>query len=370
MHPPDSNLLADVRLAMARGIGPRLHAQLIAAFGSSDGALRATDRQLLELNGLGPKLLSQLRSVPPLEDVEVELRLAARHGITLRSLRDDTYPAPLREIADPPQILYVRGELLPEDTLAVAIVGTRHASGYGLEHAEQLANGLARAGVTVVSGLARGIDAAAHRGAIAAGGRTIAVIAGGLLEVTPPENRDLAEQITAAGCLLSEMPPRTPPGPGAYPRRNRLVSGLSMGVVVIEADDKSGALITARHAGEQGRDVFALPGNVTNRGSRGCHRLIQDGARLITGVDDILSELTYPAAPVPRLDGRELRHVAELNLNDLERAILDAIAPSPTAIDQIVVQTELPVHRVLSTISVLEIKRLIRRYSGTQVVRV
>ncbi len=370
MNPPNPDLLADVRLAMARGIGPRLHAQLIEEFGSSAAALRATDRQLLQINGFGPKLLDQLRAAPPLADVEVELRLAARHGITLRTLRDDTYPPALREIADPPQILYLRGELRPDDALAVAIVGTRRASGYGLEQTEQLAQGLARAGVTVVSGLARGIDAAAHRGALAAGGRTIAVIAGGLLNVTPPENHALAEQVTQAGCLLSEMPPRTPPGPGAFPRRNRLVSGLSMGVVVVEAADKSGALITARHAAEQGRDVFALPGNVTNRGSRGCLRLIQDGAKLIVGVEDILSELTYPVTPVPRGDGRELRHVGELELNDLERTILDAIAPSPTSIDAIVIDTKLPVHRVLSTISVLEIKRLIRRHSGTQVARV
>jgi DNA processing protein len=370
MNPPSPDLLADVRLAMARGIGPRLHAHLIEAFGSSAAALCATDRQLLEINGFGPKLLDHLRSVPPLEDVEVELRLAARHGIKVLSLRDEAYPPSLREIADPPQILYVRGELRPDDALAVAIVGTRHASGYGLQHAEQLAQGLARSGVTVVSGLARGIDAAAHRGALAAGGRTIAVIAGGLLQVTPPENRELAEQVTQAGCLISEMPARTPPGPGAYPRRNRLVSGLSMGVVVVEADDKSGALITARHAAEQGRDVFALPGNVTNRGSRGCHRLIQDGAKLITGVEDILGELTHPVTPIPRSDGGEIRHVAELDLNELERTVLDAIAPNPTLIDQIVVDTALPVHRVLSTISVLEIKRLIRRYSGTQVVRV
>ena len=370
MNPHDPDLLADVRLAMARGIGPRTHAQLIETFGSSAAALEASDSQLLKVHGFGPKLLQQVRSVPPLETVEVELRLGAKQGIQLLSIRDQHYPPSLREIPDPPQVLYHRGELRPDDGLAVAIVGTRHASSYGLQCAEQLAQGLARRGVTVVSGLARGIDAAAHRGALAAGGRTIAVIAGGLLEVTPPENLELASQITHAGCLVSEMPPRTPPGPGAFPRRNRLVSGLSMGVVVIEAADRSGALITARHASEQGRDVFALPGNITSRGSRGCNRLIQDGAKLVMGVEDILGELTHPVAPVPRAQGGELRHVGELALNELERRILEAILPSPTSVDQLVVATELPVHRVLATLSVLEIKQLIRRISGTQVMRI
>lgn len=369
MRPLAPQLVDDVRLAMAKGIGPRTHAQLVATFGSSTGALAASDRELLRVEGFGPKLLEQLRSAPTPQDVEVELRLAARHGIEPITLRDERYPRGLAEIPDPPQVIYCRGTLLADDALAIAMVGTRRASSYGREQAEQLAETLARAGVTIVSGLARGIDAAAHRGALAGGGRTIAVMGGGLLQITPPENRPLADQVAQQGCLLSEMPARLPPGPGAFPRRNRLVSGLALGVVVIEADDKSGALITARHAAEQGRDVFALPGNVTSRGSRGCHRLIQEGAKLITCADDILEELTYPVAPVPRSDGTTLHHVKELTLNDLERQVLEVVATTPTPIDDIVVSTGLPVHRVLSTISVLEMRHLLRRHSGTQVFR-
>ena len=362
-------LLADVRLSMVRDIGPRLHRNLVAAFGSSQAALAASSNELLRVDGIGPKLTKRLAEAPSVEQVEAELRIAQRYGIRVLSRSESGYPAPLQQIADPPPVLYVRGTLLEKDSLAVALVGTRHASSYGQQQAHQLAASLARAGVTVVSGLARGIDAAAHRGALEAGGRTIAVIAGGLLEVTPAENLKLAEQVVEQGCLLSEAPPRRPPVAGSFPQRNRLVSGLSLGVVVVEADDRSGALITATHASEQGRDVFAVPGPLTSRQSRGCHKLIQDGAKLVTCVDDILNELSHPATPVPRDDGGQLRHVAELELNSMERTVLDAIATTATQVDDVVVTTELPVHRVLATISVLEMRKLIRRISGTQVMR-
>ncbi|MGI9454999.1 MAG: DNA-processing protein DprA [Aeoliella sp.] len=363
-------LLSDVRLSLVKDIGPRLHANLLAAFGSSQAVLEADHEQLARVEGIGPKLVKCIAAAPPTAEVEAELRIAEREGIRLITQRDAAYPVPLTETADPPQVLYLRGDLLPDDALAVAIVGTRHATQYGLQQAELLATALAQAGITVISGLARGVDAAAHRGALAGGGRTIAVIAGGLLEVTPAENLKLADDVANHGCLLSEAPPRRPPVPGSFPQRNRLISGLSMGVVVIEADDRSGALITARHAGEQGRDVFALPGPVTSRTSRGCHALIQDGAKLIRDVDDILSELTHLVAPVPREDGGELRHARELQLNEIERHVLDAIATTPTEIDNIVFDTKLPVHRVLATVSVLEMRKLIRRISGTQVSRI
>ncbi len=360
-------LLADVRLGLVKDIGPRLQRNLLAAFGSSQAVLNAPRDQLLRVDGIGPKIVARLASPPPAADVSAELRIAQQHGIRLVSRTTDDYPAPLQDLDDAPQVLYVRGTLTADDALAVAMVGTRHATSYGQQQAELLAAGLARAGVTVISGLARGIDAAAHRGAIAAGGRTLAVIAGGLLHITPSENLKLAEQVAQQGCLLSEAPPRRPPVAGSFPQRNRLISGLSLAVVVVEADDRSGALITARLAAEQGRDVLAVPGPLTSRQSRGCHKLIQDGAKLVMSVDDILSELTHTSAPVPREDGGELRHAAELTLNEIERTVLDAIDTATTQIDDIVVATQLPVHRVLSTISVLEMRRLIRRVSGTQV---
>lgn len=362
-------LLADVRLSLVKDIGPRLTRNLLAAFGSSSRVLEASASELARVEGIGPKLVQRIAEAPSIEDVETELRLAQRHGIDIVTRSSEIYPRPLTQIADPPPVLYLRGTLLPDDALAVAIVGTRHATSYGLEQASLLAGSLARAGVTVVSGLARGIDAAAHRGALEAGGRTIAVIAGGLLEVTPAENRKLADDIARQGCLMSESPPRRPPVPGSFPQRNRLVSGLSMGIVVVEADDRSGALITATHAAEQGRDVFAVPGSLTNRQSRGCHKLIQDGAKLVMSVDDILNELSH-ITPIERPAGGELRHAAELALNDMERQVLQVIETSPTLIDDVVVRSGIPVHRVLSTISVLEMRKLIRRHSGTQVVRI
>ncbi len=183
----------------------------------------------------------------------------------------------MRDLPDPPGVLFVRGTLAPSDAMAVAIVGSRHATHYGLTQAERLAGSLARAGLTVVSGLARGIDAAAHRGALAAGGRTIAVLASGVLNIYPPEHNTLAEEITQHGAVMSESPPRAEPLAGMFPQRNRIISGLSLGVLVVEASTRSGALITARHAMEQGRDVFAVPGPITSRMSHGCHRLIRDG---------------------------------------------------------------------------------------------
>ncbi len=275
----------------------------------------------------------------------------------------------LREIHDPPGILFVQGQLLPQDALSVAIVGARHATHYGLTQSERLAGSLARAGLTITSGLARGIDAAAHRGALAAGGRTIAVLGSGLLNVYPPEHAALAAEVIAQGALISEAPPRSPPLAGAFPQRNRIISGLSLGVVVVEASTKSGALISARHAMEQGRDVFAVPGRVDNRMAHGCHRLIRDGAKLVESAEDVLEELGPLVAPATSAAGHEVHHPAELLLNELEQQILNAIPSEPTTIDAVVAASGLATPQVLATISVLEMRHLVRRTSGTSVVR-
>jgi DNA processing protein len=281
------------------------------------------------------------------------------------------YPQVLRTIPDPPGLLFVRGAMVPSDGLAVAIVGTRHATHYGLAQAERLAAGLSRAGYTIVSGLARGIDAAAHRGALKAGGRTLAVLGSGVLCVYPPEHEQLARDVAAHGAVISENPPRSPPLSGAFPQRNRIITGLSLGVIVVEASERSGALISARHAMEQGREVFAVPGRVDSRMSRGCHRLLRDGAKLVESVDDVLEELGPLATPTPAAkdDGPPIRHPAELQLNEPERAILAAITDDPVPIDEVVVATGLPVPNVLSTLSVLEMRRLIRRVGGNRVMR-
>jgi DNA processing protein len=266
-------------------------------------------------------------------------------------------------------VIFVRGELRPNDALAVGIVGTRHATPYGLRQAERLASALSRAGLTIISGLARGIDAAAHRGALAAGGRTIAVLASGVLTIYPPEHAKLADEVAVGGALVSESPPGVEPLAGMFPQRNRLISGLSLGVIVVEAAERSGALITARHAMEQGREVFAVPGNVDSRTSRGCHRLLRDGAKLVESADDVLEELGPLVEAAPRDDGQVIHHPAELLLNEPEQQVLAAIAMEATSIDQIVADTGLSVPQVLSTLSVLEMRRLIRRLSGTMVSR-
>jgi DNA processing protein len=275
----------------------------------------------------------------------------------------------LREIHDPPALLFVRGHLVPEDALSIAIVGTRHCSHYGRQTAERLAAGLARAGLTVVSGLARGIDAAAHQGALKAGGRTLAVLGSGVLNVYPPEHVNLAEQVAAAGAVISENPPMSEPMTGTFPQRNRVITGISLGVIVVEAGDRSGALISARHAMEQGREVFAVPGRVDSRTSRGCHQLIRDGAKLVETVEDVLDELGPLVEAAPQADGRVIHHPAELQLNDQERLVLEAIDTEPTSIDKVAATSGLPIQRVLATLSVLEMRRLVHRVSGNLVLR-
>jgi DNA processing protein len=366
----DDPLVHSLRLSLISGVGPLTRRALLERFGSPEAVFHAAPDELRSVPGVGPKLMRKIIDAPDEIDPQSEITLCRENDVAIVTEADAAYPRPLRDIHDPPGVLFVRGELLPQDALAVAIVGTRHATTYGLHQAETLAGSLARAGLTIVSGLARGIDAAAHRGAMAAGGRTLAVLGSGVLNIYPPEHVSLAEQITAQGAILSESPPRFEPMSGTFPQRNRLISGLSLGVIIIEAAERSGALITARLAMEQGREVFALPGRVDSRTSRGCHRLIRDGAKLVETADDVLEELGPLVEAVPREDGQVVHHPAELLLNELEQAVLAAIDGEATSIDGIVAATGMEVPRVLATISVLEMRRLIRRLSGATVVRV
>jgi DNA processing protein len=366
----NDELIDAVRLALVSGVGPRHRQDLLARFGSAAAVLAANSDSLQQVQGIGPKIAARIVAAHTEIDAEAELALAAEHGIDVLTEADDAYPRPLRQIHDPPGVLFRRGTMLAQDEMAIAIVGTRHATRYGLAQAEKLASGRVRVGFSIVSGLARGVDAAAHRGALAAGGRTIAVLGSGLLNIYPPENVKLADEIAAAGCLLSEAPPRMVPLSGAFPQRNRIISGLSVGTIVIEAAARSGALITARHAYEQGREVFAVPGPVDSRLSHGCHALIKDGAKLVETIDDVLAELGPLAEHIERDDGTTIAQPAELLLNELEQQVLQAIESVPTSLDAVATTTGLPIHRVLATASVLEMRRLIRRTSGTQVIRV
>lgn len=364
----DGALRDNLLLCLIPGVGPRNRKRLLERFGTAAEALAASESQLRDVPGIGPRLSERIRHAAEI-DVDREIALCRRQGIDILLESHPQYPASLRQIPDPPGVLFRRGNQVPSDQLAIAMVGTRHATRYGLRQAERLAAGLVRAGLAIVSGLARGIDAAAHRAALAAGGRTLAVLGSGVLNVYPPEHAELAAEIARQGAVYSELPPLQQPMSGTFPQRNRLISGLCLGVLVVEAAERSGALISASHAAEQGRDVFAVPGPADCRTSRGCHRLIRDGAKLVEVVEDVLEELGPLCAPMRRDDGQVLRHPAELQLNPQERQVLDAIATEATDLDRIARATELPIQRILATVSVLEIRHLIRRVSGNAVVR-
>jgi DNA processing protein len=365
----DPELIATIRLAMVPGVGPATRRALLEVFGSAGEVLAASASRLREVPGVGPTLARRIVAACEEIDAEGQLRLCHESGLQLLTDQSPEYPRLLREIHDPPAILFVRGRLVPEDALAIAVVGTRHCSHYGRQTAERLAAGLARAGLTVVSGLARGIDAVAHQSALKAGGRTLAVLGSGVLNVYPPEHAGLAEQVAAAGAVISENPPMSEPMSGTFPQRNRVITGMTLGVIVVEAGDRSGALISARHAMEQGREVFAVPGRVDSRTSRGCHRLIRDGAKLVETVEDVLDELGPLVEATPQADGRVIHHPAELQLNEQERLVLEAIDTEATSIDTVAATSGLPIQRVLATLSVLEMRRLVVRVSGNLVLR-
>ncbi len=352
----DEELACWVAFTRVRGIGPKRFGDLLRAFGSAAAAWRAGRSDLLaaRLDARATEaLLEQRKNGPP---PLAELDALAKHGVSAISQDDPAYPELLREIYLPPIILYVRGALTPTDAWAVAIVGTRGASTYGNQVAEHLARGLAQNKVTVISGLARGIDTAAHKAALAAsGGRTIAVLGCGLDIAYPPENAKLAARICEQGALVSEFPLGTQPEPTNFPIRNRVISGLSLGVIVAEAPERSGALITARFALEQNRQVFAVPGNIFSKASKGTNKLIQDGAKLVMGVNDVLEELKLQRAP----QQQEMRVL--LPASDVEGALLAllAAAPEPLHIDELCRASGLPTAEVTSTILVMGLKGMV-----------
>jgi DNA processing protein len=361
---------AQILLALTPDVGPILRARLLERFDNAACVFAASEAELQSVQGIGPKISRRIVNARHEVQLDAQLAIAAEHGLQILLPDWPGYPRSLREIPDPPGVLFVRGMLEAADQMAVAIVGTRRATHYGKQQAERLAAGLLRAGLTIVSGMARGVDGAAHRGALAAGGRTIAVLASGVLNPFPPEHADLADEIAAHGAVISEAAPTMPPLSGMFPQRNRIISGLTMGTIVVEAADRSGALITARHAMEQGREVFAVPGPVDSTGSAGPHRLLRDGAKLVTCVDDVLEELGPLAEAAPDHRGGNIRVAAELKLNDLEHKVLQAIEPAGSLLDDVAAACDMPIHRVLSTVSVLESRRLVRKLSANRVARI
>ena len=390
-----------IHLNLIPGIGNHTIRRLLAAFGSAEKSLAATSEELAQIDGLIPDVRQQLidgRSRAPLAQ---ELELIEQHQCHIVTLNDESYPPLLKQISDPPVLLYIAGQLLIVDTLSVAIVGSRSPTEYGKTISQQLSHQLAARGITVVSGFARGIDTCAHRGALEAGGRTVAVFGCGLSIMYPETNQALAAEIIKSGALVSEFPMTMPPRGANFPRRNRVISGLTLGTLVVEASDRSGSLITARHAAEQGREVFAVPGQIFSNVSQGTHSLINQGATLINSVDDILDALPQdytgilrqePATrqPTPRRDlgsKRSDRTIhpqsteakstptsqsntqAELNLTPDEQAVLSTMEGSSVHIDQIARDTQLPIGKVSSLLVMLELKGIVQQLPGKQFVK-
>ena len=357
------NLIPDVGSTRLR--------RLLDHFGDLDRVWSASAQDLQQVEGIGPRIAQQLAAGCRDERrLEEELALARRQGVTIITLEDAEYPKALREIPDPPLALYIRGRLL-SDEAAVAIVGSRRASLYGLETAERLAYDLALRGVTVVSGLARGIDGAAHRGALKAQGRTVAVLGNGLSRIYPPEHESLAEQTAAQGAVISEYPMVMAPLAQNFPRRNRLISGLSLGVVIVEASQRSGALITCDCALEQGREVFAVPGPITRVTSQGTHQLLKQGAKLVTSVEDILEELRLSPQPAMAAAG-EAREPLDRRraLPASESRVFSCMSDhEPRDIDTIAIDTGLAAREVSSLLLQLEVKHLVRQLPGKQFLR-
>ena len=366
---PDRDLIDVLRLNLVPGLGPRTYQLLLEHFGSPRAILNASVSKLQGVQNVGPKLAMSIVTNGTEAAAREELAKARAAKVSLFIRETPAYPAALGRIPDPPTVVYCRGTLVEADGLAIGVVGSRHCTAYGRQQTHRLAQSLARMGITVVSGLARGIDAEAHKGALEGGGRTIAVCATGMNTIYPPEHADLAAAVANQGCLLTESPMDQTPKSGLFPQRNRIISGLSLGVVLIEAGRSSGALHTARHAMEQNRDVFAMPGRVDSDASLGCLDLIRDGATLIRNVDDVLSALGPLVAPVKRTPRETVHQPAELVLSDQERAILNLVTTESVAVDDVIRGANIEASRVLSTLTVLEMKRLVRRLPGGFVVR-
>ncbi len=362
-----------LRFTLTRDIGSVTVNRLLKHFGSSDCILGATEEELGNVKGLRSNQLQAVlnaRKVDPRE----ELSLAADNNVKIIAYDDSLYPKSLRYTPDPPYLLYVKGDLKPQDIKSIGIVGTRHASRYGREQSERFGRDLAQLGFTVISGLARGVDTFAHRGALSVRGRTIAVIGSGLLQVYPPENRDLLAEIAGTAAVISEFPMNSSPTRNTFPRRNRIIAGMSLGILVVEAPQRSGALITAKQAQEMGSEVFALPGMVDQEQSIGCHKLIRDGAVLVTSAADILAEIgeldqdvlpeVMTALNNTPVANKPLSVQSAENADNKEAKILNALGTESLHIDELCVELSLSAAEVSSSLMVLELQGLVSSEPG------
>jgi DNA processing protein len=359
-----TSLEALVALNMAGSIGSSRLNKLLEYFGRPQDIFDASAAELARVSGIGENSAFRIHSFKK-EDLTKELQDAAKLGLKIMTVTGADYPENLKNIPGSPIVLYVKGDIRQEDNLAIGIVGSRQASLYGLSAAGKFASELAAAGFTIVSGMARGIDTASHRAALRAGGRTLAVMGSGFRHIYPEENKELAEEISCSGAVISEFPLNEAPLKENFPRRNRVISGLSLGLLVAEAARNSGALITADFALEQGREVFALPGNIDSGSSFGTNALIKQGAKLVTQAEDILEVFDLASVPLKK-ENPGSRHGLE---NKQEDKLYELISPNGILLDELIAKADMDIPEISAVLLGLQLKKLVRQLPGKQFVR-
>lgn len=348
-----------IALSMLPDIGPVRARKLLSLFLTPEKIFEAGFEDLRSVEGIGTNKVKNIKEFSAWKNIDAQIKILEKQGIQAVGLEEPSYPGMLRELEDAPVVIYMKGDIQPEDRYAIAIVGSRKPTPYGMSATEKISEELAAMGFTIISGMARGIDAISHKGALRAGGRTIAVLGSGLDVTYPPENKGLMDKITRSGCVISEFPPGTPPDRENFPKRNRIISGLSLGVLVIEATSNSGSLITAGYALEQNREVFAMPGNINSPTSEGTNELIKRGAILTRRAEDIVEEL----APVLKGFIRS-KEKSKIEITDEEKTLCDLLSGEPKHIDIISRESGLPVSKVLGILLGLELKGAVRQMSG------
>jgi DNA processing protein len=370
-----ANIRQSLKLVRSNGVGPVIFGRLLTFFGSIDAILGASVSSLAKVEGVGEKTAEKIFRSRNDFDAEKELAIADKFGVCVLDITDDRYPAALKKIYDPPPVLYVKGDIRPSDGLAVAIVGSRQCSNYGTEQASRFGHLLAASGFTIISGMARGIDSEAHKGALSAGGRTIAVQGCGLSRIFPPENKNLFEKICQNGACVSELPMEYEPLPENFPPRNRIIAGLSVATIVVEAMPRSGALITAQTALENNREVMAIPGKIDSPLSKGPHKLIKQGAKLIESVDDVIEALEFlqkdfaqhvedSSRKAIEKTQQNLFDMSKLNLTKEEQKIMDCLDSEPIHVEELIAKSELPAGKVNASLISMRLKGIIKQFPG------
>lgn len=361
-----SDLRYWIALNLLPDIGPVLSRRLISAFGEPENIFNMDMHELMRVEDIGEERARRIIGFKEWDRVDKEIERINKNNVRVLTIKDKGYPQALKQLNDAPVVLYVKGEIMESDRYAIAMVGSRTPTPYGNQVAEGMSYDLGRKGLTIVSGMARGIDTSSHKGAIKAGGRTIAVLGSGLDVPYPRENKRLMDEIMASGAIISEFPMGTLPDKGNFPKRNRIISGLSLGVIVVEATIDSGSLITVGYALEQGKEVFAVPGNITSRKSKGTNDLIKKGARLIESADEVIDELRHQLKGIIKEGKDDVRLLPPITKD--EEMIVNSLDNEPRHIDDIVRQTKLSANKVLSLLLSLELKGIVKQMDGKRFV--